>query len=162
MVDDKNTPHRLQRAALLAEIIAAVAVVVSLVFVGLQLQRGTEEAIASTHQDLLLILNDNDNWLQDPVFADALLRSEQGRSAVSDMEYLQIAYWVGQRLSLCESVFQRREDNLVDDDMWSAWANGCAAVGDNPTALEVWRERRTWFADNFAAWFDEARRRNNR
>lgn len=151
--------QHLERAALIAEIVAAAAVVISLVFVGLQLQRSTNEAIASTHQELLVILNDNDNWLRDPVFADALLRSEQGREAISDTEYVQISYWVGQRLIVCENVFERRQDGLVKDDMWAAWASGCAAVGDNATAVEVWRERRTWFADDFADWFDEARKK---
>lgn len=78
---------RLEKAALAAEIVAAAAVVISLVFVGLQLQRGADEAIASTHQELLLILNDNDNWLHNPVFADALLRSEGSAHAERITQY---------------------------------------------------------------------------
>ncbi|MEM9706102.1 MAG: hypothetical protein AAF850_08505 [Pseudomonadota bacterium] len=41
--------QRLEKAALAAEIVAAAAVVISLVFVGLQLQRGADEAITCAH-----------------------------------------------------------------------------------------------------------------
>ncbi|MEO1078306.1 MAG: hypothetical protein AAFY29_02035 [Pseudomonadota bacterium] len=150
---------RLQKAALIAEIVGACAVVVSLMFVGFQLSRNTAEAIGASHHELIAILNGNDNWLQDPAFADALLRSASGRDAISESEYLQIAYWVGQRLTVCENVYQRRDDGLVDDDMWPAWAAGCADVlVSNNTARVVWEERKSWFAKDFAAWLDEAAR----
>ncbi|MEM7702910.1 MAG: hypothetical protein AAF251_13300 [Pseudomonadota bacterium] len=150
-----NPLPRLQRAALIAEIIAAFAVVLSLVFVGIQLSRNTDELVASSHHQLQFILNDNDNWFKDPEFAALVIRSEQGRSVLTDAEYLQLAYWNGQRLSLCENVFQRRQDGLIDDQMWYAWSNGCASIAENATSREVWQERRKWFAPDFALWFDE-------
>ena len=149
-----NETDRLQKAALIAEVIGAAAIIVSLIFVGVQLSRNTAEAVGASHHQLIAILNDNDNWLQDPVFADVLLRSESGRDAISDSEYLQVAYWVGQRLTVCENVYQRRDDGLVDDDMWPAWAAGCVVVLRNLTAREVWSERKTWFAKDFATWLD--------
>ena len=149
-----NETDHLQKAALIAEVIGAVAIIVSLIFVGVQLSRNTAEAVGASHHQLIAILNDNDNWLQDPVFADILLRSESGRDAISDSEYLQVAYWVGQRLTVCENVYQRRDDGLVDDDMWPAWAAGCVDVLRNLTAREVWAERKTWFAKDFAKWLD--------
>ena len=152
-----NDGSRLQRAALLAEIVGACAVVVSLLFVGFQLSRNTAEAIGASHHELIAILNDNDNWLQDPAFADTLLRSESGRDAISESEYLQIAYWVGQRFTVCENVYQRHDDGLVDDDMWPAWAAGCADVLiSNRTARAVWSERKSWFAADFAAWLEDS------
>ncbi|MEO1252419.1 MAG: hypothetical protein AAFW81_08745 [Pseudomonadota bacterium] len=150
-------PLRLQKAALAAEIVAAAAVVISLIFVGAQLSRHTNEMVASSHHELLALLNDNDNWFQNPEFAALMARSEQGRDALSDTEYLQLAYWFGQRLSLCENVFERRQDGLIEDGMWSAWSNGCAAINQNPTALAAWEERREWFAPAFANWFDAQR-----
>ncbi|GAB5412575.1 MAG: hypothetical protein Cons2KO_01780 [Congregibacter sp.] len=146
--------HRLQTAAFVAEIVGAFAVVVSLIFVGVQLSRNTAEMIGASHHGLIAILNDNDNWLQDPEFAETLVRSEQGKEALSESEYLQVGYWVGQRLTVCENVYQRRNDDLVSDEMWPAWAAGCKAVMENATAREVWRERRAWFAADFAAWLD--------
>ena len=148
---------RLRKAALIAEVIAAAAIVISLVFVGLQLSRHTDEMVASSHHDLLLILNDNDNWFQDPEFAALMLRSEEGPDGLSETEYLQLAYWFGQRLSICENVFERRQDGLIEDSMWYAWSNGCTAINQNPTALRVWKERREWFAPEFAEWLDSRR-----
>jgi hypothetical protein len=154
-----NETDRLQKAALIAEIVGAFAVVVSLLFVGFQLSRHTAEAIGASHHELIAITNDNDNWLQDPAFADTLLRSQEGRDSISDSEYLQIAFWVGQRLTVCETVYQRRDDGLVDDDMWPAWSAGCADILlSNETARVVWEERKSWFARDFAAWLDQATR----
>jgi hypothetical protein len=85
-----------------------------------------------------------------------LLRSEQGRDAITDSEFLQVASWVGQRLTVCENVYQRRDDGLVDDDMWPAWAAGCADVlVSNSTARVVWEERKSWFANDFATWLEQ-------
>jgi len=152
-----NDSDHLQRAALIAEIIGAFAVVVSLLFVGFQLSRNTAEAIAASHHELIAITNDNDNWLQDPAFADTLLRAQAGSDNLSESEYLQVAYWVGQRLTVCETVYQRRDDGLVDDDMWPAWAAGCADILLNISAArDVWEERRSWFAKDFAAWLEQA------
>lgn len=156
----KSEGRRLEKAALAAEIVAAAAVVLSLVFVGAQLSRHTNEMVASSHHELLALLNDNDNWFRDAGFAELMLRSDQGREAISEAEYLQLAYWFGQRLSLCENVFERRQDGLVEDGMWHAWSNGCTAINQNPTALAVWEERREWFAPEFARWFDGQRTPN--
>jgi hypothetical protein len=150
-----NGSERLQKAALFAEIIGALAVVISLLFVGFQLSRSTAEAIGASHHQLIALLNGNDDWLKDPVFADTLLRAEQDRDAISDSEFLQVASWVGQRLTVCENVYQRRDDGLVDDDMWPAWAAGCADVlVSNSTARVVWEERKSWFANDFATWLE--------
>ena len=111
--------------------------------------------VASSHYQLQFILNDNDNWFKDPKFAALVIRSELGRAALTDAEYLQLAYWNGQRLSLCENVFERRQDGLIDDQMWYAWSNGCASIAQNETSREVWQERREWFAPDFALWFDK-------
>jgi len=42
---------RLRKAALIAEVIAAAAIVISLVFVRLQLSRHADEMVASSHPD---------------------------------------------------------------------------------------------------------------
>ncbi|MEM6537346.1 MAG: hypothetical protein AAF668_06405 [Pseudomonadota bacterium] len=154
MAEQSTTPHRLQRAALIAEIVGALAVVLSLAFVGIQLSRHTDEMVGAAHHELLALLNDNDNWLKDPVFVQTLLRSEEGRDALTETQYLQMEFWFRQRLSLCENVFQRRQDRLVDDDMWSGWSSGCVDVLSNATAREVWRTRGDYFAPDFADWLD--------
>ena len=77
---------RLEKWALIAEIVGGIAIVASLIFVGLQIQQGTSITKASSYQDFVEELND---WrsvlITDPELRRLFIRSQR-QEQLGDLE----------------------------------------------------------------------------
>ena len=60
---------RLQEYAFFAEIIGAVGVVISLIYVGVGVRQNTDAVHVANHQALVAMDMDKNEWLRDPEFA---------------------------------------------------------------------------------------------
>lgn len=152
---EPRSPHRLQVAALVAEVVAAVALVVSLIFVSLQLAKNTQELAGATAYNLLALDNQNRSWLRDPEFLDIVARAEQDGESLSDLEFRQFSEWMNSVFNVCEHVFYRHKSGLIDEDLWQGWSKGCGAYLEiNVGSRQVWAQRKQWFGPEFVAWYD--------
>lgn len=145
---------RITHWASVAEIVSSLAVVVSLVFLVIEVNRNTEATIGDTSQQLLNLLQQADSWLADAAFADVFVRARDVDATVNAAEREQYATYVKLKWDACELAFDRRQAELVSDDYWDAWEGGCKAMLEPYLAREIWRERRTWFGPGFRAYYD--------
>ena len=70
----------LQEYALAAEIIGAVAVVVSLIYVGLSVNQNTNALMVANHQALVAMDQSTTDWVKDPAFGryvDSVLAGQE-------------------------------------------------------------------------------------
>lgn len=152
---EPRSPYRLQVAALVAEVVAAIALVVSLVFVGLQLAKNTQELAGATEYNLLALDNQNRAWFRDPEFVDIVVRAEQGKGSLSRREFRQFSEWTNSAFNVCEHVFYRHQSGLIEDDVWQGWSKGCGAYLEfSLGSRQVWADRKQWFGPEFVAWYD--------
>ncbi len=140
--------------ASVAEIVSSLAVVISLVFLVVEVNRNTEATIGDTSQQLLNLLQQADSWLADSAFASVYVRAGDSDATISATERAQYAAWVKLKWDACELAFDRRQAELVSDDYWEAWDGGCTAMLEPHLAREIWREIRTWFGPSFRAYYD--------
>jgi hypothetical protein len=104
----------------IADIAAAVAVVVSLLFVGLQVRDNTEALRSRNERALVDALESLElSRVTDAGFAELMLRAETGgalsdvdRSRVQALAYLYLDNW--------EQAFHDRQKGLIDADIWQA------------------------------------------
>lgn len=125
--------------AQLAEIVAAVAVVVSLLYVGLQLRANTAAIRSSSLQ---AITSNTASVLQMQAANPELLRirrtGDESPAALNEEEAYQ--YYIFYRtfwLNHQNSFFQRRLD-VIDDDMWDVYQRVICGNMSRPGVRATW------------------------
>jgi len=112
--------QRLQDFALIAEVVAAAAVIVTLVFLVLEMRSNTDAIRAQTYTELMTQIND---WraltVTDPTLSELTVkRNTEGWEGLSNVEERRV--WFGSIVlwGIYESAFYARERGVLGEDEW--------------------------------------------
>ena len=145
---------KLQEYALVAEIISAIAIIASLIFVGLQIENGNRETRAATIQAI------SDQLME---FTMAMATDEHMPRLASEMlngakeaDYSAEDYW---RIRSFVIAGLRRQENLylqVQADVVEPEALRSVSLSfyQNPLVRKIWLARRQNFNQEFALYWD--------
>jgi hypothetical protein len=136
---------KLEKWALIAEIVGAAAIVISLVFVGLEIRSNTQAAQAATFQasvayDVELLLGqgrDADTarayiaWLDDP---DSLSGGERAQAALLSAASVRHM----------ENLYLQYEAGMLSDEAWSAREQYIRNGVNRPGHMRVLENSRNW------------------
>ncbi len=144
----------LRRWALIAEIAAAASVVVSLIFVGLQLAQANELAREAAEQKQIESMGSISRMLaENPDLADIWAKGLAGeeltpgeRVALTSM----ITY--GQRT--WEALYYQYRAGRVDPELWEAHRMQARAVQNTPMSRAMWELRKGWFSKSYREFRD--------
>jgi hypothetical protein len=135
----------------LSEIVGAAAVVISLLYLAIQVRtQNRESRLAATHEILEGYRN----------VAAAFQRSENAQlfaQANSDFDSLdepqriQLIALIAPTLRLWEEAFHQNKDGRFDDVMWKTFSKLFADVLTAEAVRKVWRLRENGFSDSFRA-----------
>lgn len=142
----------LEDLANLAEVIGVVAVVASLVFVGLQIRQSTQQAKSDAADTAHRTFNE---WYQTltPEMASLFIRSIREFDAYSAEEkYLVYAYMMPMLVNMQE-VHSKWLDGSFPEDRWHFW-DSFASNAVSPVLIRVWQERRLMFSGRFQKYLD--------
>ncbi|NIM69942.1 MAG: hypothetical protein GTN86_04640 [Xanthomonadales bacterium] len=142
--------------ASVAEIVASIAVVVSLLFVAYSVKRNTEEmAIANTNFMYELDARITADLSSDPALAAITVKVEQGQ-ALSEIEKLQYLHLQHRYLTVWEIAWTHYHRGSLDEDEWLAWNQYYGATARAGLPREWWREIRAFYKPAFAAHVEAA------
>ena len=112
--------QKLQDFALIAEVVAAAAVIVTLVFLVLEMRSNTDAIRAQTYTELMTQIND---WraltVTDPTLAELTDKKDaEGWEGLSSVEERRV--WFGSIVlwGIYESAFYARERGVLGEDEW--------------------------------------------
>ena len=113
---------KLKKWALVAEIVGGAAVVLSLIFLGLEVRRGSEETVLNTqamevnaYQDLISqIMQINNAFLTSPQLAELWSRLENCREFNSEAEVVQINRYLVSVVRHGDMAYYQYEKGLID------------------------------------------------
>lgn len=147
---------RIENAASVAEIVGAVAVVVSLIYVGSEIRQNTASIQQSNHQAALSLGHDWDAWLLDQDFVQAYQLSNEDPSQLSVTQRIQVRTWVGEGFNIWEFVFTFRDTDLVTDESFRAWERFFVGeMRDREFWRVTWPEIRDAYGEDFQLYVDE-------
>jgi hypothetical protein len=135
--------------AAISEIVAAVAVIVSLVFVVLSVNRNTIELQAQNVNDLY----DSFREIEMTVLADAELAEivrlvEAGSfNSLSEKDAFRYTVFMTQHLSIWEQIYSRRQDGSVSEETYGDWLEYFELFARQNLPRAVWEKRKAWFTD---------------
>lgn len=142
---------KLQNYALIAEIVGAVAVVISLIYVGLGVRQNTSAIRVANHQALVAMDMDKNNWLRDPAFAIIYSKAREDFSNLSKVELLQYTTFIADTLNAWEFAFITHNNGAIDDTIWDGWDGFYRAEMKTEGFQMFWRDNPT-FSPDFSSY----------
>ncbi len=151
---------KLSEWANVAEIGSALAVVVSLVYVGLEINQNTGAVKASTLQAMIDYGRQQSEILvTDATLAALVETGEADPNSLTPRERSQFYEFTIWRMAMWELSFLNHEVGLVEDEMWLAWDGYYRGlVRNKPGYPEFWRDNRAAYDARFMAHVDSATR----
>ena len=108
--------HRLQKYALVAEIIGAIAIVSSLLFVGIQIRQNSLISEVNAYQELIAQISlSNTLKIENPQFAALNQRFIAGGQPQSDSEYGQLESFLYMTYRHGDLAYRQYENGLIDE-----------------------------------------------
>jgi hypothetical protein len=142
----------------LAEVVGATAVVVSLIFVGVQVRANTAEIRATNRQQLVGRAHEaTRSFAQDPGLS-AVLAKVDNAEPLSDAEAIQYGYLIRATLYDVQEAFVLNREGRLDDAYWATRAAVVRAYLAQPLARQVYerdKDQGTLIPD-FTEWLDQS------
>lgn len=140
--------------AAMAEIVGTVAVVVSLLFVGINIKQNTA-AVQAMNDNVLYEMTDT--WYADvvtnPEVAELMFRYERG-DELSESDHRRATYNIARGLNQWEIAYVRFEQGLYPPEQWASWNNSFAIWITNVFHKEDWIASRDEYHKGFATHVD--------
>lgn len=145
----------LEQASFLAQIISAVAVFASLLFVGLQVRQNTSAVRAASSQAHSTMYHGlTDNLVNQGDFAQIWWKGVENLANLHEGEIVRF-------LSFNSSIFRFFESSRVqwlrgqlDDEHWHTVEQHAIALAVKPGVQSFWALRKHWHCQAFQTWFD--------
>jgi len=146
----------LDQLANIAEISAAVLVIVSLIYVGAQIKQNTKATVISTSQAFV------DTFATAVVeisrgkeFTDIFWRGLSGLSNLHGSETAAFGAWSISTFRTWESFYYRWQEGVFDDRLWAGYKIQFCDLFGYPGIREMWTLRSHQFDEKFREFVDE-------
>lgn len=145
----------LEQASLVAQIISAIAVIASLVFVGVQLRQATaairassSEAHAALYTELVHSIIDNGDFAR--IWATGL----RDPKSLGEEDWIRFVAYSSALFRQYESSRVQWQKGRLDDEHWRTVEQQAISFGHLPGLKAAWSLRGHWYSPDFRAWFE--------
>ncbi|HET9459755.1 MAG TPA: hypothetical protein VFO51_07240 [Sphingomicrobium sp.] len=145
----------LEQASFLAQIISAIAVIASLVFVGVQLHQATaairgssSQAHSGLYTELVRSIIDNGDFAR--VWSIGLMNPE----SLAEDEWTRFVAYASALFRLYESSRVQWLNGRLDEEHWHTIERQAVDFGHLPGLRLAWDLRAHWFSPEFRNWFE--------
>ena len=146
--------------AAIAEIIGAVAVIITLIYLATQIRQNTAAIRSSNATTVLINTQQLANLLiVDRELADLMLRAMKDKSGLSPSDKLAVYAWFYNMLKIGELAYRAYVNGELDEEYWNAQLAFYSAYWQTPGFRRYWPNRRDAFIPEFQAavdkWMDD-------
>ena len=140
----------------IGEFVSAIAVVVSLLYLAIQIRQNTKTARTSTYQAVLEASHRVNEYFADPRIERLYRVGRRDLSQLKEDELAQFKALVGNVVGFYEALFLQRQRGAIDDDFFLNRFSSFHYIISQPGVRAVWEERgRNYFARSFVKRVDE-------
>ena len=151
----------LDRVLKFGELIAAIAVVVSVIFVSVEIRQNSTAQVQSTTQSVVSdYIGSLERLVEFPDMTCLYIRGAQDYASLSGSERLRFsAYYMSTYYQLQE-MHRLSEEGSIDDDTWSGFHGLLTETTRYPGVRQWFSDRRDWFSVRFQGYIDGLMRAN--
>ncbi len=146
---------RFDRAVQVSEIIGALAVVISLLYVGSEIQQNTAATKLGMHQSSIAMGADWEDRLFEADFAEIYESGINDCSALSAADKLKFEKYVNQGLNIWEFARYSHDTGMMDDEIWGGWDGFFRSEINQESWQEIWRLVRHGYGKSFQEYVDD-------
>ena len=138
----------------LAEIIGAGGVILTLVYVARQIQQNTGAMRSLTHQQLFdTTVEVNGKIADDPTLAALISKANTDFASLSDEEYIRLQYLYANFFTLWHSAYTNNQAGFLTDNAWTVWDNGTKIMLKNQSVMSrIWEDFGEMYDEDFRAY----------
>ena len=145
-----------ETAGIIAEIIAALAVLVSLWYLALQLKQNTDLERAQLEVQLGLTWADlHDNMIQNPNLARAYDLAAERWDEMSDEDVRAYLWFIAKGFHILEGMFRQHQRGLLTDDVWAPYERFIVGVLQIEAVLGWWQSDGSLTSKEFQTHVDD-------
>ena len=140
-----------------AEAVGIIAVIISLIFVGLEVRQSAVATRGATQQALADSARDASGALvADEETAELTLRflSADDWSDFNEVERLRIVLLFTSMLRVYEDAHYQWTEGNLSPELWTGWEVSMRGSASPPGVAKYWDERRSYFSENFRAYYE--------
>jgi hypothetical protein len=133
-----------------AEIVASVAVVISLLILAYNVNQNTAALSAETDQFIFQVLDNRHSDVASNGELATIIYKFQQNEEVTDIEIYRYISHYRRYLNMWELAFDRFSSGLLAAEDWPAWDQGFSNEFRQSFNEEWWAELRFWYGEDFA------------
>ena len=139
--------------AAIADAIGTIVVVISLIYLSIQVRRQTVETKLATGIELTNQLNDvYANLSDNGELADLFYEGLSDFDSLSPGKKIQLSTYFSRLLRVMEGMFYQQQHGRIEAKIWQGLDRAIQDFCRYPGIQCWWESRRHWFSDEFAAY----------
>src|SRR5690349_3673577 len=141
--------------ASLGSFVSAVAVLISLIYLSLQVKQAERNQQASIRATRVTRIVDIMMGLSDPSLADAVTKASECARDVTDQQIRQFAFYCGARFYNAEDSFNQFQEGLLNQVTFDSLAAGLRHSLAQPGMRAFYKRQRAMLGRDFSAFVDK-------
>lgn len=148
----------LDQLASIGEIIGGLAVVVSLVYLSIQIRMNTEAERTSTYQSIVSDFGAlNNTMASTPELSHLFVEAMENYHPLNPDQKARISQIFFQCFRYFENMFYQNQKGYLDDEVWIGWKRLMLTYYASPGFQTWWEHRRDVFSEPFAVFLETAK-----
>ena len=137
------------------EILGAMAVIASLIFVGVQIRSNTRATqTAATHNISNTFLTLFKSFSDDPEMGRLWIQQTRDISDLTASDVQRLMFISAMALKALEDAFHQYQMGQMTDDMWAGWQVQIITICSYPGVRHYWEHRKNFYSPSFQAFVD--------
>ena len=140
----------LEQVSYLAEIIGVIVVVISIIYLAIQVRQNTKATQISATQEFVGAYNSFARELaQTEEMADIWIRGNVDFQSLTNSESIRFSALIGQWFRLIASAYTQWQKGAFDNEFWSGIETSLVDTMSATGAKQVWDYRKQWYGNDF-------------
>lgn len=152
-----ETPMDLTQLANIGEFIGGLAVLITLVYLAIQLKQGTTALASNRHHEMLdLVLKNNFSPVSESrEYAEFIATAPENPESLDEIVWLRFVYYAYGTYAMWEDAYVSHKRGLIDDEIWAAWDGGARSLSVNEGCRKFWAQEREAHSPLFREYIDK-------
>lgn len=140
----------------LGEFIGAIAVVVSLIYLALQIRHNTRAVRSRVHHDMIeSTLRIAESLSDNADVGRIVLNADGGYDELTKGERIRFEAYAERVFSNFESIFYSYRNSMIEEDIWESWESSYLTDISRVSMRCYWQEQRPQYLRDFMDFIDQ-------
>jgi hypothetical protein len=140
----------------LGEFISGLAVVVTLIYLALQIRYNSRAVRSSMHQDMVeSTLRIAESLSDNPDVGRIVLKADEDYGSLTKEEQIRFEAYAERVFGNFESVFYSYRNSMIEEDLWESWESSFLADISRDSMRRFWQDERPLHLRDFMNFVDK-------